>query len=99
MPTIRALQRSIRKRFSKRICASSLMFSRIFPPRADMATDYHQSRLPAWILLPVIAASGISVLIGWATGSLFLGFVTVLIGAAAVAWWCGEMLRAVVGTM
>jgi hypothetical protein len=75
------------------------MFSRIFPPRADMATDYHQSRLPAWILLPVIAASGISVLIGWATGSLFLGFVTVLVGAAAVAWWCEEMLRAVAGTM
>src|ERR1700722_1201790 len=64
-----------------------------------MATDYHQSRLPAWILLPVVAASGISVLVAWITGSLFLGFVTVLVGAAAVAWWCEKMLRAVFGTM
>src|ERR1700689_4776376 len=68
-------------------------------PRADMATDYHRSRLPAWILLPVIAASGTSVLVAWGTGSLLFGCVTVLIGAAAVAWWCEEMLRAVVGTI
>jgi urea transport system substrate-binding protein len=64
-----------------------------------MAADYHQSRLPAWILFPVIAASGMSVLVAWGSGSLLVGFVTVLIGAAAVAWWCEAMLRAVVGTI
>src|ERR1700722_10417315 len=64
-----------------------------------MATDIHQSRLPAWILLPVIAASGISALVTWGSGSLLLGFMAALIAGAAVAWWCEERLRAVVGTI
>jgi len=64
-----------------------------------MATDFRKSNLPAWILLPVIAASGTSVLVAWGSGSLLLGFVTALIGAAAVAWRCEEMLHAVVGTI
>jgi urea ABC transporter urea binding protein len=64
-----------------------------------MAADIHQSRLPAWILLPVIAASGVSAMVAWGSGSLLLGFMTALVGAAAVAWWCEERLRAVVGTI
>jgi urea transport system substrate-binding protein len=66
---------------------------------ADMAPEIRKSLVPAWILLPVAFASTIAVLVGWGSGNLLLGLVTALIGAAAVAWWCEEMLRGVVGTI
>jgi urea transport system substrate-binding protein len=64
-----------------------------------MATDFNKSLVPAWILLPVAAAAVVSALVAWGSGSLLSGVITALIGAAAVAWWCEEMLRAVVGTI
>jgi urea transport system substrate-binding protein len=64
-----------------------------------MATDFRKSLMPAWILFPVGAACAVSALVGWGTGSLALGIVTALVGAAAVAWWCEQRLRTVVATI
>jgi urea transport system substrate-binding protein len=64
-----------------------------------MATDFRKSPMPAWILLPVVAACLLSALVVWGTGSLALGIVTAFVGAAAVAWWCEQRLRGVVSTI
>jgi urea transport system substrate-binding protein len=64
-----------------------------------MAASSRNSPLPAWILLPVGFAGVVAVLITWATGSLFLGLATALVGAVAAAWWCEQMLRTVVSTI
>src|ERR1700722_8617073 len=100
MPLIHALRCSIGKRFGNRICAISLMSSRIFLTPADvkpkMAADFHKSQLPAWIVLPFMFACTVAVLAAWGTGGMFLGLATVFVGAAAAAWWCERTLRAVV---
>src|ERR1700733_14471117 len=64
-----------------------------------MATDFRKSPMPAWILLPVVAACLLSALVVWGTGSLALGIVTAFVGAAAVAWWCEQRLGGVVSTI
>jgi urea transport system substrate-binding protein len=64
-----------------------------------MATEFRKSLMPAWILLPVSAATTIAALVTWGTGSLLFGVVTALIAAAAVTWWCEEILRAVAGSI
>jgi urea ABC transporter urea binding protein len=64
-----------------------------------MATDFRKSLMPAWILFPVGAACAVSALVGWGTGSLALGIITALVGAAAVTWWCEQRLRGVVATI
>src|ERR1700682_1745300 len=75
------------------------MFSRIFPPKVQMAANSRNRPMPAWILLPVGFAAAVAVLITWGTGSLLLGLITALVGALAAAWWCEQMLRGVVGTI
>src|SRR5580698_8567721 len=64
---------------------------------SDMATEIRKSLMPAWILLPVTAAATIAALVTWSSDLLLLGILTALLGAAAVTWWCEEMLRSVAG--
>jgi len=64
-----------------------------------MESEIRKSLVPSWILFPVAFASSVAVLVAWGSGSLLLGIIAALLGAAAVAWWCEEMLRGVVGTI
>ncbi len=56
-------------------------------------------KLPAWIFLPAICACAASALIVWETGSLALGLLAAVVGAAATAWSCEQTLRDVVNTI
>ena len=60
-----------------------------------MATSFHKSYLPAWILLPVLCASVASALVTGFSGSLLLGVAAAFVGAIAAAWSCERTLRAV----
>jgi len=64
-----------------------------------MAVDRRKNSLPAWIFLPFAFACVVAVLITWGAQSLPLGLATAFVGSLAGAWWCEEMLRAVVGTI
>ena len=55
--------------------------------------------LPAWIALPLIFVCAVAALTTWATGSLWLGLTTGLIGALAATWHCERTLRGVVGAI
>jgi urea transport system substrate-binding protein len=60
-----------------------------------MAAKLSKNPLPAWILLPVLCACGVSALVVWITGSLLLGLAAALIGALSAAWSCEQTLRGV----
>jgi urea transport system substrate-binding protein len=55
--------------------------------------------LPAWIALPLVFVCAVPALTTWATGSLWLGLTTGLIGALAATWHCERTLRDVVGAI
>src|SRR5271167_2655317 len=66
---------------------------------AKIAADSRKMKLPAWIFLPAICACAASALIVWETGSLALGLLAAVVGAAATAWSCEQTLRDVVNTI
>ena len=64
-----------------------------------MAVESYKSPLPAWIVLPFLFAATVAVLTTWGTGSLLLGLAVAGVAAAAAAWWCEHILRAVAGAI
>src|SRR5260370_19489963 len=60
-------------------------------------TSEIRSKAPAgWILLPVVLASGISALAGWATDSLPLAAAVALSAGLPASWWAERRLRSLV---
>src|SRR5260370_41826753 len=59
-------------------------------------TSEIRSKAPAgWILLPVLLASGVSALAGWATDSLPLAAAVALSAGLPASWWARRRPRAV----
>jgi len=64
-----------------------------------MTADFRNIALPAWILLPASAASILSTLVAWGTGSLWLGLATAFVAAISVTWWCERTLHDVIAAI
>jgi urea transport system substrate-binding protein len=79
------------------------VFSRNFSAQSemtpDLATDSRNSLLPAWIVVPVVAACAASALVTWVADSLLLGLTAALVGGVSAAWICERTLRTVVSTI
>src|SRR6202140_4169094 len=61
-----------------------------------MTSDIRGQAPAGWILLPILLASGISVLTAWATQSLALAAAAALACGLLAAWWAERRLRCVI---
>src|SRR5258708_3558416 len=61
-----------------------------------MTSDIRTKAPAGWILLPILFASGTSVLTDWATESVPLTATAALLAGLSAAWWAERRLRSVI---